>query len=50
MSLMVSVELPGFTSSGGLVSIILYGGGGVSARKKNVTDSTKCINRDSPEI
>lgn len=31
VSLMVSVELLGFTSSGGLLSIILYGGGGVSA-------------------
>lgn len=33
VSLMVSVELLGFTSSGGLLSIILYGGGGVSAGK-----------------
>lgn len=33
VSLMVSVELLGFTSSGGLLSIMLYGGGGVSAGK-----------------
>lgn len=32
VSLMVSVELLGFTSSAGLLSIMLYGGGGVSAR------------------
>lgn len=32
VSLIVSAELLGFTSSEGLLSIILYGGGGVSAR------------------
>lgn len=38
VSLVVPVELLGFTSSGGLVSIMLYGGGGVSAGKKHVTN------------
>lgn len=34
VSLRVSVELLDFTSSSGLVSIMLYGGGGVSAGKR----------------
>lgn len=37
----VSVELLGFISSGAFVSIILYGGGGVSARLTQTSEGEK---------